>query len=200
MASLLLSQAQRPIASLTLNGAQCISPIITRLRISRYDCTRMVRTSGLTLSLAPCSRAAINCMFLVCKDLTTPLRRTFAMPARRPQARALTPAREVEHRHLHRRLHQRRLQLQLLQRPDPRQRRGLVRRRLRDPSTDDVILRCPGDAGAVRTPGAYRFVSSNSGVSGAISTLPTGLGAHDQRPPVFRFLLLLARHQNDQST
>ena len=124
---------------------------------------RMIRTSGLTSSSAPCSRAAINCMFLVCRDRTTPLPRTFAMPARRPQARALTPAREVEHRHLHRRL-QRRPQLQLLQCSDPRQRRGLVRLRLLVPSTDDVILRCPGDAGAVRTPGAYRFVSSNSGV------------------------------------
>ena len=64
----------------------------------------MIRTSGSTSSSVLCNPAAINCMFPGGKDRTTPLRRTSAMPTRRPQARALTPAREVEHRHLHRRL------------------------------------------------------------------------------------------------
>ncbi len=102
VASLLLCQALRPIASLTLNGAQCISSITIRPRISRYDCTKIVRTSSLILSSAPCSPAAINSMSRACRDLTTPLPRTSAMLARRPQARALIHAQVVERRHLRR--------------------------------------------------------------------------------------------------
>ena len=139
MGSLLLCQALRLIASLTLSGAQCISPITIRPRISRLGCMRIIRTSGLTSSLALSSPVATNCM---CRGYRVPeglLLRTSAMLTRQHRARALTPARVAEHRHLHLRLQlQQQLQLQLrLQRQRQRQlqqrqlqlwRRGLRRR------------------------------------------------------------------------
>ena len=133
--------------------------------------------------------------FLVHKSSTSP--RLAPLDGDCESARLISPAEEARRLRLPRRPQP---QLQLLQRPDPRLRPGLVRLRLLVPSSDDVILRCPGDAGAVRTPGAYRFVSSSSGVVWRDQHSTNGLGAHNQRPPVFRFLLLLARHQNDQST
>ena len=103
VASLPRCQAPRPIASLTLNGAQCILPITLKRRISRYDCMRMIRTSGLTSSSAPSSPAATNCMSLAYRARAGLLLRTSAMLTRQPQARALTHARVAEHRHPRRR-------------------------------------------------------------------------------------------------
>ena len=99
--SLLQYRAPHRIASSTLNGAQCISPITLRRRISRFGCMRIVPTSSLTSSLAPSSPAATSYMFRVCRERTTPLRRTSAMPGRQPQARVPTPARVAEHQHRH---------------------------------------------------------------------------------------------------
>ena len=114
--------APLPIASLTSNGAQFISPLPVRRRISRFGCTRIAPTSSLTSSLAPSRPAATSCMSQVCRERTTPLLRTSAMPARQRQAYAPTPARVAEHRHRRlqllqqlRLLQQRRLRLRLQQ-------------------------------------------------------------------------------------
>ncbi len=121
VASSLPFQVPRPIASLTSNGAQCISPIILKRRISRCACMKIIPISGLTSSSAPSSPAAINSMFLVYRARTTPLLRTSAM-ARRPQARALTPAQVAEHLHLRQR------RLRLLQQLPRQQRPQLLQR------------------------------------------------------------------------
>ena len=111
------------IASLTSNGAQFISPLPVRRRISRYGCMRIVPTSSLTLSLVPSNQAAISYMSRVCRDRTTPLLRTSVMLTRRRQACAPTPARVEEHRP-----RRRQLRLPLLQQPRPRLQRQLRRR------------------------------------------------------------------------
>ena len=56
------SRAARPIASSTSNGARCISPITLRQRILSCVCMRTIPTSALTLSSAPSSLVATNCM------------------------------------------------------------------------------------------------------------------------------------------
>ena len=140
--SILRYPAPRPIASLTLNGAQCISPITLRRRILRCACTRIIPTSGLTSSLALCSPAATSCMSRVCRDRTTPLRRTSAMPARRAQGRVPTRVRVAELRRLRHQpqrqlLQQQRLRQQLRQQqqqqqqpqPQPQQQPQLARHR-----------------------------------------------------------------------
>jgi len=108
--------ALRPIASLTLSGAQCISLLPLRRRISRRVCMRIIPTSGLMSFSAQCSQGAINRMFLVYRVRTMPLRRTSAVPTRQQRAPAPIPARVVEHQHLQQQPQQQQhLQLQLQQ-------------------------------------------------------------------------------------
>jgi len=113
------SPAARPIASLTLNGARCISRITIRRRISRSGCMRMIPTSGSTSSSAPSSLAATNCMSQAFKVRARSLLRTFAMLIRQGRDRGLTPA-QGEPRLRLQRLHRqqrRHLERGLLQHP-----------------------------------------------------------------------------------
>ena len=75
---------------------------------------RIIRTSGLTLSSAPFSPAATNCMSREYRAQAGPLLRTSAMLGRQPQARVPIPARVAEHQHRRLRLQ---LQLRLQRRP-----------------------------------------------------------------------------------
>ena len=96
VASLLPCQALRPIAFLTSNSVQCISPITLRRRISRCGCMRIIPISGLTSSSARSSPAATNCMSRVYRARVGRLLRTSAMLARQRQARAPIPVRVAE--------------------------------------------------------------------------------------------------------
>lgn len=130
-ASLHRCQAVRPIASLTLSGARCISPITRRRRISRFGCMRTTRTRGSTSYSGRYNRGAISCMCPACKDRATSLHRTSATLVLQRQARAVIPVLVVEHRHLRRRL-RRHLPLQRQPRlPVPRRRDRRLRRGLR---------------------------------------------------------------------
>jgi hypothetical protein len=134
VASLHPYQAVRPIASLTSNGERCISPITIRRRISRSGCTRMIPTSGSTISSVLFSLAAINCMSQAYKDRARSLLRTSAMRIRQGPGRGLIPA-QGGHRLRRQRLHllrrqRRHLQRGLLQHP------GRARRRIQDRSLE----------------------------------------------------------------
>ena len=110
--SLPLSQAPPQTASLTSNGARRTSPIPVRRRILRYAFMRTILTSVSTLSSAPSSPAATNCMSRVSKVRAGPLPRTSAMLTRQGQGLAVIPVLEGQRQRLHRQQHPRRLQRQ----------------------------------------------------------------------------------------
>ena len=150
MVSLLRCLAPRPIASLTLNGAPCISPITLRRRTSRsrlYENNPNKRFDIIFGTVQPGSDQLMSRVF---RGPAASLLRTSAMLTRQHLARAPIPARVAEHLHLH--LQQRRqpqqqrqlqlrlqqqlqlqlqLRLQLHQRQGRRLRQGLVELRHR---------------------------------------------------------------------